>query len=231
MDGLAPTALVRPPSSEKATRRGLRLGLGTLLWLIAATAPVVALFVRLEDPQWAVPVTLVVVLTGLAVGAARRAKGWQVGAQIGLTACIGLAVFELDARDESGLGFIYILLALFTATIVAPLMIRNAFEEGAGCRPRIVKTGADVAWNVGLHTAALIGFLVMVEMAGLTLTGTGTNCIARTVRTPEERIAAETGDDPDDPVEPASLQRSTGPFPRGCEARVLPEPEFGAGVR
>lgn len=109
--------LATPPRTETQAatpRRGLRIGLGTMLGLVAASAPMAALFVRIDDPEAALPLMLILVLTGLAIGAARRLRAWEVVAQIGLTAAFGLALVELYAVTEDiDLTNLYFLLGLF----------------------------------------------------------------------------------------------------------------------
>ena len=216
---------------DAATHRP-RIGLGTLLWVVAAAAPVVALYAKVQDPAAALPTTLMIVLTGLAVGAARRARAWKVAAQIGLTACCGLAMYELVAMiDDEEVVLRYFPSVVFAATAIAPLMVRNALASTGEDQHRRIKAAADVLWNVFLHIVALLLFWFVLEILTqwnwMPITG------RTTVRTPPPAPTYGPGldDDLDEPVEPASLEPSTGPYPRGCEARVEPSPVLKAGAR
>lgn len=220
-----------PTESTAGPRRGLRIGLGTMLCLVAMAAPVAALAARVEDPGAAVPLVLVLILCGMAVGAARRCRAREVAAQIGLTAAAGLLWIGLGERiEDQEVATLYFLLGLFAVTTVAPLIVRNALE-GARDGWRGTAAGAGrIAWNVGLTTWAVFAFVLMAELVPSMATS---NNIQRagsttTVRTPEERIAG--------PFEDEDNMRGDGTPRRGCEVSAVitegdGDPALSPGVR
>jgi hypothetical protein len=199
-----------------------------MLWLIAAVAPVVALAVRSEDPERPLLITATLVVTGLAVAAARRARAWQVAAQIGLTACVLLLLL---APESDGPLFLYLAIAAFAATIVAPLLVRNALGAIGGRRRGAVKAVADVAWSVGLNTGAfvaLVYFMAYVTEPVRYLQvrpGSALPPVPRYGPSIEDVIDSELG------IVPASLEPSARPFPWSCEAEVRELPVLEAGAR
>jgi hypothetical protein len=139
---------------------GFRLRLGTMLLLVMAAAPALAIYAKLSEdnlgPDEPTVMLLAIVLTGIAVGAWRRASPGQVIAQIGLTCAALLSLMQYsDTRLAN-----YWLALVFAVAIVLPLLARAparaAHDSPPGSRPR--------AWvcavlpNVALNLLALTMF-------------------------------------------------------------------------
>jgi hypothetical protein len=138
--------------------RRFRLRLGTQLLLVAALAAALAMYGKLIEhlgPDESTVLLLAVVLTGIAVGAWRRASPGQVIAQIGLTCAALLVLIELSSTSLEK----YWLILIVAVTIVLPLVARNQAAATQGSRPRrrwVASAGAvllNIAWNI---TALLI---------------------------------------------------------------------------
>jgi hypothetical protein len=147
------------PASRPARR--FRFRLGTMLVLVGASAPAIALYAiipeSLSDPNDDSPALtlLAIVLTGIAVGAWRRATPSLVIAQIGLTCAAILALLEAEGRVAN-----YWLALVVAVTIVLPLLARSqphaTQESGPGSR--WVAWTAAMLLNVALNLIALMIF-------------------------------------------------------------------------
>jgi hypothetical protein len=156
------------PAPRPAWR--FRLRLGTLLALVLAAAPVLAVYARVtelnNEPDEANVVLLAIVLPGIAVGAWRRASPAQVIAQIGLTLAAFLALLEVsDGRLVN-----YWLALVVAVTIVLPLLVRGQAGATHGSHrgsPRIAWAGT-VLLNVAFN---LFAFFIFVMINGFVVTG------------------------------------------------------------
>jgi hypothetical protein len=101
---------------------------------------------------------LAVVLTGIAVGAWRRASPGQVIAQIGLTCAALLMLIELSSTWLEK----YWLILIVAVTIVLPLVARNQAAATQGSRPRSrwVASAGAVLLNIALNITALLIFVI-----------------------------------------------------------------------
>jgi hypothetical protein len=132
-----------------------------MLALVAALAPAIALYARLvenvgADLDLPTVTLLAIVLTGIAVGAWRRASPVQVIVQIGLTCALLTARIEIDSTRLAN----YWLALVVAVTIVLPLLARAQAGTTQGSRlgsPRAAWAGA-VLVNVALNLSALIMF-------------------------------------------------------------------------
>jgi hypothetical protein len=133
-----------------------------MLALVAAVASATALYAAWAeyhgDPDTPITLLLAVVLTGLAIGAWRRASPTLVMVQIAL-ACAGL---RLAIESEGTRLGNYVLLALFAATVVVPLLIVRALDSpGRESRRRgRIEAVAAVLLNTGLNLVAYVAFLI-----------------------------------------------------------------------
>lgn len=142
------------PGPEPIVGRGPRIEIGTMLLLTAALAPLIALYARINANAEPLVSVLALVVTGLAVGAARRASAGMVAAQVAIAALIAVAAIE----RQYGPLRPYVLLTIVAATVVAPLTVRNNLDRISEPRRGRIKAVADVAWNTGLNLVAVAVF-------------------------------------------------------------------------
>jgi hypothetical protein len=151
------------PASRPARR--LRLRLATLLVLVVASAPALALYAKMlehigpGDLDAPAVTLLAIVLTGIAVGAWRRASPGQVIAQIGLACAALLVLVEISFTRLVN----YWLAIVVAVTIVVPLLARSqaSATQGSGTGSRRVAWASTMLLNVALNLSALAIFCLL----------------------------------------------------------------------
>ena len=152
-------------------RRGTRLGIGTVLALVAAAAGLTALYARTarnlggfssdRQPDVAVVTTLVVALAGATVGLLRHASVMRTALALGAT-CAVLVSF---AENEGGRIAIFVLPGMVALTVVLPLAILRTLGPDAISDPRMARRAAVAAGllDVFLILATFVGFNFLNE--------------------------------------------------------------------
>lgn len=159
-----PVEVSAPDSEPRAVSpcsQRFRLPLGSALVVVAAIAPVMALYFRLAEAYPGSDYSpnvfvLALIVTGLAVGLLRKASFLQLVVQIGLTSGVILAVLELGAAV--GLG--YVMVCGLVTTLVVPLLVKRLLGSEAEGHPRRARLlgMCTLSMSSFLNIAALLAF-------------------------------------------------------------------------